>query len=358
VHEHTSAVPDESAAAAATDADESAADVADQPAAAPVSNTAVSAAPIATFSWAPDQGAQLRSRGCPTARQFRKPSMEAVRRRLAPAKAAPPRPRCAAVRPSRASRAFTLIELLVVIAVIAILAALLLPALSQARGRAWSIGCLNNLRQQQIAWHLYADDHNDTIVPNNSFYSLSGPGTTETPALTGTGPSWCPGVAPLDTTPANVQQGLLFPYSRALDLYRCPADKSTVTDRPELPRTRSYCMSVSLCCDDSTNSCRKLPDIVAPPPPRLFVLIDTHERDIWDSTFGIFSADSAYASYWLDLPADRHQQGANLSFADGHSEHWRWKAPKQFVTRWELNNGGADLADLQRLQQAAKLGLN
>ena len=53
---------------------------------------------------------------------------------------------------------------------------------------------------------------------------------------------------------------------------------------------------------------------------------------------GIFSADSLYAAVRLDLPADRHQQGANLSFADGHSEHWRWKAPKQFVTRWEPAN--------------------
>jgi prepilin-type processing-associated H-X9-DG protein len=179
---------------------------------------------------------------------------------------------------------------------------------------------------------------------------LSGPGSTAAPELPGTGPSWCPGVAPLDTTPANIQQGLLFPYSRALALYRCPGDKSTVTDQPDLPRTRSYCMSVSLHCDDSTNSFRKLAQIAAPSPAQLFVFLDTHEQDIWDSTFGIFSADSVYASYWLDLPADRHQQGVNLSFADGHTEHWRWKAPQQFVTRWELNNGTADLADLRRLQ--------
>src|SRR5207249_2903028 len=56
--------------------------------------------------------------------------------------------------------AFTLIELLVVVAIIALLAALLLPVLSRARGRVTGIQCLSQIRQFELAWSMYADDHN------------------------------------------------------------------------------------------------------------------------------------------------------------------------------------------------------
>jgi prepilin-type N-terminal cleavage/methylation domain-containing protein/prepilin-type processing-associated H-X9-DG protein len=259
---------------------------------------------------------------------------------------------------------FTLVELLVVIAIIALLAALLQPALSMARAKSREVVCLNNLKQLQICAKLYSLDNDDFLLPNRYVYLLDtqapAPGFSEKM-------TWCPGLAPYDTTTENIEHGLLFRYNTSTEIYRCPSDLSRVRT-PEgqilnLRRTRSYNLSESingLPYVDKTlyiPSFTKESEIDNPPPAELLFFVDVHEESIMDSHFGIpprgwGSADEP--PMWWDLPTGRHSQGGNFSFADGHVEHWRWDTPKIFTEFGQLVRQDGEISDFRRVQRGVK----
>jgi prepilin-type N-terminal cleavage/methylation domain-containing protein/prepilin-type processing-associated H-X9-DG protein len=255
---------------------------------------------------------------------------------------------------------FTLIELLVVIAIIAIFAAMLLPALSRAKSKAQSTSCANHLRQLQQAWIMYAGDTTDWIplnrVVNQGGFNFADKG------------SWVVGNAWLDVNATNIMTGTLYPYLTSVDVYRCPTDRSTVRNHPELTKTRSYGASLWLngflndSFDSDNQIPRKLSSLPSPGPARTFVFIEVHENTIDDGTFRLPSPydklSDENAGDWDSIPADRHNNGANITFADGHVEFWRWKF-KRTVTRHEDPFGAEyrptdplDRADLQRIFDA------
>ena len=259
-------------------------------------------------------------------------------------------------------QAFTLIELLVVIAVIGILAALLLPALSRAKSRAQTIACLNNLKRLELCLHLYGVDNNDFFVPNNSVAIINAP------SMNVKGLSWLPDESAItELDPSNIVNGLLFPYNTSLGIYHCPADQSTL-ETPDgqplpQPRWRSYNMSQSINGYPQGDpdyyqiipAWTKFTEVRHPAPSELFVLVDENSDTQEDAEFGNPPVGSPYfwPNVWWDMPSDRHNRGANLSFADGHVEHWKWQVPKTFY-EWVQPVPPEEMPDYQRVQNAMK----
>jgi prepilin-type processing-associated H-X9-DG protein/prepilin-type N-terminal cleavage/methylation domain-containing protein len=257
--------------------------------------------------------------------------------------------------------AFTLIELLVVIVVIAILAALLMPALNKAKQRAQTIACQNNLKQLQLCLHLYVSDNNDYFVPNNSVAIINSTGSNIK------GQSWLPDVdASSEYDPSNIVNGLLFQYNNSLGIYHCPGDFSTLKTPGGQPmgqlRWRSYNMSQSINGypqGDATYyplipAWTKFTEIRHPIPSELFVFIDENANTIEDAEFGNPPVGGVFPqNVWWDMPSDRHNQGANLAFVDGHVDHWKWKTPKTFV-HWLQSISSEEMPDFKRVQNAMK----
>jgi prepilin-type N-terminal cleavage/methylation domain-containing protein/prepilin-type processing-associated H-X9-DG protein len=257
---------------------------------------------------------------------------------------------------------FTLIELLVVIAIIALLMALLQPVLTLAKEKSREVACLNNLKQLQICAKLYSLDNDDFLLPNRFVYLLDhtvSDGFSETM-------TWCPGLAPFDTTTENIKRGLLFRYNESTEIYRCPSDNSRVrTARGKIlniRRTRSYNLSESINGMPYKDKTASIPsftkesEINDPPPAELLFFVDVHEQSIYDSHFGIPPLGwwANEPAMWWDLPTGRHSQGGNFSFADGHVEHWRWEKPKIFTEFGQLVRDDGEIVDFRRVQRGVK----
>ncbi len=191
-----------------------------------------------------------------------------------------------------AAQGFTLTEMLVVVSIICLLFSVLLPSFNKAMKKSEQTHCLANQRQLYLTWTLYSTNNNDELCSS------------------------------LDR---------LKRYADANDIFLCRAAAKQV--RYRFQRSPSYGLSntVGGSFRDGVTPYERFHKITRVTDTLVFADIEAN-----DSMFWPVLRDSQ-RKCWLWRPPDiqglagltnRHGDGCNMTFADGHGEMVRWKDPR------------------------------
>ncbi|HEX3856990.1 MAG TPA: prepilin-type N-terminal cleavage/methylation domain-containing protein [Verrucomicrobiae bacterium] len=228
---------------------------------------------------------------------------------------------------------FTLIELLVVIAIIAILAALLLPALSSAKQKAWTTSCNSNLHQIGLGMRMFADD-NDELYPESGSRIPWGQIDPLGPPSGSSKPSW-------------MEQ--IFSYVGNTNVYRCPGNVQLAADL-QGPFNYFNGVRAAYIAGDEQFTAAKSASILF---PSAYVLSgDTAGIESESGTLTFYQDDADkddYVQNCIGGAADPdnteawqiHSKGQNVMFADGHSKWYKMYNPGEMtfnyttMTNWD-----------------------
>jgi prepilin-type processing-associated H-X9-DG protein len=192
-----------------------------------------------------------------------------------------------------------------------------------------------------MAWIMYADDNGDKIVggdvkteadiislkldkpwvywPNNSYNST------------------------IEQWQDAIRKGLLWPYLKDIKLYKCPVSRNRTWE------TLTYTTVDSMNGSDWGIN-----------PGEQFIknrmqLKHPGDRTVFFDEIPI-TPDSWAIPYdregWWDAPPKLHGKGSTFSFADGHSDYWKWRDKRTMETGYtgsvQLQPGNEDLHKMQR----------
>ncbi len=228
-------------------------------------------------------------------------------------------PNATPIPPRRSEGAFTLIELLVVVAIIAILAAMLLPVLGRAKATAQRADCVSNLRQLGLATQLYWDDN------DGKCFRLSD-GNTNNGTVWWFG--WLDNSQPEGHRPFDLSFGKFFPYLNNSNVRLCPALDAS-GPQFKLKATNVVC---SYGYNSAIAASATQPPVSASriTHPENFALFAdaaqandfqppaSHSTPMLEEWWYLDAAASFGGSGYYGHDHFRHNQRANVAFADGH----------------------------------------
>ena len=214
----------------------------------------------------------------------------------------------------RKSTAFTLIELLVVIAIIAILAAILFPVFAQAREKARQAACLSNQKQIGTALMMYLQDF-DEMYPRH-FYV----GPAKPPATGLTNYTWTQ---------------VTYPYVKSTAVYTCPSRNDIAwTDPDNYAQSHSkityglnYWLNTYYYPDATLATIQKPAETIWVAENGINTATAGGFYQVYPSVYGYRFPTNA--TYGFNVPtaigrlANRHNEGLNIVWADGHAKWMR-----------------------------------
>ncbi len=238
----------------------------------------------------------------------------------------------------RATRGFTLIELLVVIAIIAILAAILFPVFARARENARRASCQSNLKQMGLGFAQYLQDYDSQFPYGCDKYVNTSYAGAQSAHSDRDWPGAC-------NTQNNVEHWMdkLQPYIKSKQLFNCPSgtriapningtlQDATANGAPwSVGQADANHISIGIAYGyncDYIGGCGWAGNTPTGGWAAKESQIDSSastvlvtESGYWNGPYGLpytysITLDNATGAIW---PKDRHLEGANLLFCDGH----------------------------------------
>lgn len=193
----------------------------------------------------------------------------------------------------RTNKAFTLIELLVVIAIISILAAILFPVFARARENARRASCMSNLKQIGLGLMMYTQDYDEMypVIAQSAGDKIQYPGD------------------PVGTLGANTWVARIYPYVKSIQLFNCPSATRAWDGKSATVTTNvSYGGNSALFGPSGANA---LSMAAVLSPSQTLMYADSDGTSGAYFLYPLHYDDTRYIS-------DRHLNGTNIVFADGH----------------------------------------